>query len=70
METFGCYLLGFLWILPLLYAVWMAFHPPEYEARFDLLAPLTLENFTNAWNAAPFGRYFFNTFLLISTILI
>src|SRR5690606_22987950 len=27
-------------------------------------------NFTNAWNAAPFGRYFFNTFLLISTILI
>lgn len=69
-ETFGCYLLGFLWILPLLYAVWMAFHPPEYEARFDLLAPLTLENFSNAWNAAPFGRYFFNTFLLISTILI
>ncbi|ERM02078.1 hypothetical protein Q644_18495 [Brucella intermedia 229E] len=59
-----------LWILPLLYAVWMAFHPAQYEARFDLFAPVTLENFSNAWNAAPFGRYFLNTFLLITTILI
>lgn len=69
-ETIGCYLLGLLWILPLLYAVWMAFHPPEYEARFELFAPLTLDNFTNAWSAAPFARYFLNTFMLITTILI
>lgn len=70
LETVGCYLLGLLWILPLLYAVWMAFHPPEYEARFDLFAPLTFDNFTNAWSAAPFARYFLNTFMLITTILI
>lgn len=70
LETVGCYLLGLLWIMPLLYAVWMAFHPAQYEARFDLLAPLTFDNFTQAWNAAPFGRYFLNTFLLITTILI
>lgn len=69
-ETIGCYLLAFLWIMPLLYAAWMAFHPPQYEARFDLLAPLSLENFSNAWNAAPFARYFLNTFILITTILI
>lgn len=69
-ETIGCYLLALLWILPLLYAVWMAFHPPEYEVRFDLFAPLTLDNFTNAWSAAPFARYFLNTFMLITMILI
>ncbi len=69
-ETMACYLLAFLWLLPLLYAVWMAFHPPEYEARFELFAPLTLDNFTNAWRAAPFARYFLNTFMLITTILI
>lgn len=41
--------LGLLWILPLVYAVWTAFHP--------------------AWAAAPFARYFLNTFLLITLIL-
>ena len=36
---------GFLWVLPLLYAVWTAFHPAEFSTRFVLAAPLTLENF-------------------------
>ena len=45
-----------------LHAAWAAFHPPAYATRFDLLAPLTLENFARAWNAAPFPRYFLNTF--------
>jgi sn-glycerol 3-phosphate transport system permease protein len=44
-------------------------HPTAYSARFDLLAPLTLENFTAAWAAAPFPRYFLNTFLLVTSIL-
>lgn len=69
-ELAGCYVLGLLWIMPLLYAVWMAIHPPEYEVRFDLLAPLTLNNFIAAWSAAPFARYFLNTFVLISVILV
>ena len=40
-----------------------------HEARFELLAPLTLENFARAWAAAPFGRYFVNTALLVTMIL-
>jgi len=68
-EIIGCYLLGALWILPLLYAIWMAFHSEQYEVRFDLFAPLTLRNFVDAWNAAPFARYFLNTFVLITVIL-
>jgi ABC-type sugar transport system, permease component len=70
LEITGSYLLGVLWVLPLFYAIWMAVHPPAYEVRFELFAPLTLQNFKDALNAAPFARYFFNTFLLISVILV
>ena len=68
-ETVGAWLLALLWILPLAYAVWTAFHPAEFATKFDLLAPLTLENFRNAWNAAPFARYFLNTTILVTLIL-
>jgi sn-glycerol 3-phosphate transport system permease protein len=61
LETIGAWLLAILWILPLAYAFWTAFHPPEFSTRFELFAPLTLQNFVNAWNAAPFARYFLNT---------
>jgi sn-glycerol 3-phosphate transport system permease protein len=69
LETTGAWLLAILWILPLAYAFWTAFHPPEFATRFDLSAPLTLQNFANAWNAAPFARYFVNTMLLVALIL-
>jgi sn-glycerol 3-phosphate transport system permease protein len=68
-ESMGAALLAILWILPLVYAVWAAFHPTEYTTRFALFAPLTLENFVRAWNAAPFARYFLNTFVLVTLIL-
>ena len=68
-ENAAALLLAVLWLAPLLYAFWAAFHPPEYAIRFDLLAPLTLENFREAWEQAPFARYFLNTFLLVTTIL-
>src|SRR5205823_1062596 len=69
LETLAAWLLGFLWILPLIYAVWTAFHPPEFSARFQLLAPLSLENFARAWEAAPFARYFVNSFALVTLVL-
>lgn len=69
LDTLGAWLLGLLWILPLAYAVWAAFHPPAYATRFDLLAPWTLENFSRAWHAAPFPRYFLNTFVLVTMVL-
>jgi sn-glycerol 3-phosphate transport system permease protein len=62
-------LLGFLWILPLVYAFWTAFHPPEFSTRFVLFAPLTLDNFRRAWEAAPFARYFLNSFMLVTMVL-
>jgi sn-glycerol 3-phosphate transport system permease protein len=68
-ETLAAWLLGAIWIAPLLYAVWAAFHPTIYAARFELFAPLTLANFAAAWDAAPFARYFLNTFMLVTLIL-
>ena len=69
LDTLAAWLLALLWILPLVYAVWTAFHPGEYATRFALLAPLTLDNFAKAWAAAPFARYFLNTTLLVAMIL-
>jgi sn-glycerol 3-phosphate transport system permease protein len=69
LVTLGAWLLAILWVLPLLFAVWAAFHPPLYAARFDLTAPLTLDNFTRAMAAAPFARYMLNSFILVTMTL-
>ncbi|WNJ88652.1 carbohydrate ABC transporter permease [Bosea sp. 685] len=69
LESTGAILLALIWVLPLAYAVWAAIHPAEYTTRFVLTAPLTLDNFARAWAAAPFARYFLNTFILVTMIL-
>ncbi len=70
LEILGTWLLAGMWVLPLLYAVWTAFHPSAYATHFTLLAPLTLENFAKAWEAAPFARFFLNTTVLVTIILV
>jgi sn-glycerol 3-phosphate transport system permease protein len=68
-ETVAALTLAVLWVLPLAYALWAAFHPSHYATRFDPLAPLTLENFRRAWAVAPFARYIVNTMLLVTMVL-
>ncbi|SOE46285.1 Glycerol-3-phosphate ABC transporter, permease protein UgpE (TC 3.A.1.1.3) [plant metagenome] len=70
LDTLAAWLLGLLWIAPLAYAAWAAFHPPAYATRFDLFAPLTLANFAQAWASAPFAQYFVNTFTLVTMVLV
>ncbi len=70
LETVAAWLLAIIWIFPLLYAFWAAFHPSEFMVNFELFAPLTLENFTNAWSQAPFARYYLNTFALVTSVVI
>lgn len=70
LDTVGAWLLAIVWISPLVFAVWAAFHTPEGALSFRLNAPLTLENFRVAWDAAPWPRYFLNTTLLVTVILI
>ena len=69
-EYFAAWILALVWVSPLLYAFWAAFHTQEYAINFEILAPLTLSNFAEAWVQAPFARYFLNTFLIVSSILI
>jgi sn-glycerol 3-phosphate transport system permease protein len=69
LEALGAWLLGFLWMLPLLYAGWTAVHPAIYATHFDPLAPLTFANLQAAWRAAPFARYLVNTVMLVTLIL-
>jgi sn-glycerol 3-phosphate transport system permease protein len=69
LETVAAWTLGVLWILPLLYAFWTAFHSTEFSTHLTLSAPWTFANFVNAWHAAPFARYFFNTVVLVTMVL-
>lgn len=65
--TFG---MALLWLLPLLFAVWTSVHPADYATQFDLLAPVTVENFQRVWDQAPFDRYFLNTLGLVVLVVI
>lgn len=69
LEALGAWLLALLWLAPILFAAWAAFHPAEYLTRFDLTAPLTLVNFERAFAAAPFAQYMVNTAILVTGIL-
>jgi sn-glycerol 3-phosphate transport system permease protein len=69
LETLAAWVLALLWVLPLAYAIWTAFHPAEFSTRFVPTAPLTLANFVKAWDAAPFARYFVNTVVLVTMVL-
>jgi sn-glycerol 3-phosphate transport system permease protein len=68
-ETAAAWLLALLWVAPLLYAFWAAFHSATMATRFELLSPLTLDNFLRAWTYAPFPRHFLNTVMLVTMIL-
>ena len=69
LDAVGAILLALIWIAPLVFAVWAAFHTPQGALSFDLSAPVTLENFRTAWEGAPWPRYFLNTTLLVTVIL-
>ena len=69
-DTVGAWMLAVIWIAPLLFACWAAFHHPEAAMRFDWHAAWGGDNFVHAWTAAPWLRYFLNTFLLVGLILI
>ena len=70
LTTIAAWLLAIVWVSPLLFAFWTAFHPSGSYGTFNFFAPLTLENFYNVWNSAPFLRYFLNTLLLVTMILL
>ncbi|SEL20835.1 carbohydrate ABC transporter permease [Roseovarius nanhaiticus] len=69
-EGAGAFLLAIIWISPLVFAFWAAFHTTSDAVNFNLAAPWTLDNFRTAWAGAPWLKYFINTFLLVTIVLI
>ena len=69
-EAAGAILLALIWISPLVYAFWAAFHSTSDAVNFNLFSPWTLENFRVAWDGAPWIRYLLNTFMLVTVVLI
>ena len=70
MDSFGAILLAVIWIAPLLFAFWAATHSTSDAVNLKLFSPWTLANFRVAWSGAPWPKYFFNTFMLVTVILI
>ena len=70
LDSVGAIALAMIWIAPLIFAFWAAFHTTSDAVNFNLLSSWTLDNFRVAWNGAPWIRYFLNTFMLVTVILI
>ena len=70
LTSIGAWILALLWISPLVFAFWAAFHSSSDAISFDLFSPLTLDNFIEVWQQAPFPQYMWNTFILVTGLLI
>lgn len=75
-EKIGGVLIGIvisaLWITPLVWAVIASLRPPmEPFSRGNIWfgATVSIENYLRAFRLAPFPRYFYNTVLLVTSIL-
>lgn len=65
--------LGIIVALPIIIAIFTSFKPPEKVITFPptiLPEQWSVENYVTAWNATPFGRYLFNSFVQTVTITI
>ena len=69
-NLFAAWIVGILWILPLLFMVWAAFHTGSDTIYFNLSSDWSLINFQKAWDMAPFIHYLWNTFVMVSLLLV
>jgi sn-glycerol 3-phosphate transport system permease protein len=65
-EVGLAWLLGILWIAPLLYVFWAAFRQPAVALGLNPFTGWTFDNLISVWNAAPFDRYYLNTVMLVT----
>jgi sn-glycerol 3-phosphate transport system permease protein len=70
LESLAAIVLAVVWVSPLLFAVWAAFHSTSDAVNLTIGSPWILDNFRTAWAGAPWLRYFLNTFLLVTVVLI
>lgn len=70
LERAGGWLLAIVWVAPLVYTFWAALRPRASATSLSLADGFTLANLITVWNSAPFDRYYFNTFVMVSTLLV
>lgn len=68
LVTISTYILAVLWAIPLFWLVITAFKPGTEATNLTSLS-FSLENFKNAWEAAPFAQYYLNTLIIVLGIL-
>lgn len=64
--------LGFIWLVPLIFAVLMAFRPPNEaitQGNIFFGSHLTLENFEAAWSVAPWEWHFITSIIVVVGVL-
>lgn len=63
--TLFALMLGFLWLIPLIWMVGTAFSVPSFHMTLFPTTSFTLENIKYVWNAIPFATYYLNTLTLV-----
>ena len=56
LDNFGAILLAVIWVAPLLFAFWAAFHTTSDAVNFNLTSSWTLDNFRIAWGGCPLAE--------------
>jgi sn-glycerol 3-phosphate transport system permease protein len=75
LNTLGLFALGIIalgWTIPILWTIAVSFHSPnEPLSASNLLwsSQPTFSNYSDAFTIAPFGRYYFNTVLIVLGII-
>lgn len=59
------YILGLLWLVPLVWMAVTAFRPKEIALSSFFSLRFTLDNFGRVWESAPFAQYYVNTVFLV-----
>ncbi len=63
------FLLAALFLIPLVWMVRTAFIPDRYATDLLAVSWPTLQNFNRVWQAAPWGTYYTNTFIIVGGVL-
>ena len=70
LEYFFMYLFAAICLIPLIWMVRTAFIPHEFELKLFHIAAPTLANFQSIWSQAPWMSYYWNTIIVVGSVLI
>ncbi len=69
LSYIAMFLIAAVFLIPLIWMVRTAFIPNQHATNLLAIAWPTLDNFTRIWQAAPWGTYYTNTFIIVFGVL-